>query len=638
MRIAAISFGLLMLLQGPLNAQTHSDLEKQLAETTKHLSELDAKAKGRIDAEVGVKAVEWILRHNEFFKKEFYQYSADVLKLTNARIDAIAAGTPDWGNKPGRTVLAYRSEVDGSVQPYAVTLPEGFDANSKKRWPLYVVLHGRNGTLNEVRFFNMHEGKPAKPDDQWIQIDVFGRVNNAFRWAGETDVFEAMNDVQKRYKINTSRVTLWGFSMGGAGAWHLGLHHPSRWASAGAGAGFVDFYRYQKKKEHLPAYQHRALSIYDAVDYSQNLTAVPFITYGGEKDTQLLASLIIQERAKELGVPLELLIGPNMGHKFDPESQKKFNAFLLKHNEVGRKRVPGLREFSFETHTLKYNRIEWLTILEQDEPYARSTVNSKQNDRGEIELTTEHINALSIARTPADRILIDGSGPFNMHDAGDGNLPDVYFVKGNNGWELLDYDDSLSFIDNPDLNKRHDLQGPIDDAFMSSFRCVLPTGTPTSPELNEYASWSYQRFARDFDKWMRAEIRTVNDVDLTEEQIKSDHLVLFGDPSSNAVIKKIVDQLPIKWNDSTLTFNGKTYSTKDHAIVMVYPNPLNSKRYVVINSGMTMREKDFKSSNSFLFAKWGDHAIIQFAKQKDGTYTEKVINAGIFDAHWQIEK
>ena len=27
--------------------------------------------------------------------------------------------------------------------------------------------------------------------------------------------------------------------MGGTGAWHLGLHFPSRWAAVEAGAGFV---------------------------------------------------------------------------------------------------------------------------------------------------------------------------------------------------------------------------------------------------------------------------------------------------------------------------------------------------------------------------------------------------------------
>src|SRR4029079_12060912 len=103
--------------------------------------------------------------------------------------------------------------------------------------------HGRDDSLSEIKFIKQHEGKPAEPGADWIQLDVYGRCCNAYRWAGETDVFEALKDVQQRYRIDEQRIVLHGFSMGGAGAWHLGLHHPSRWCSVGPGAGFIDFYQ-----------------------------------------------------------------------------------------------------------------------------------------------------------------------------------------------------------------------------------------------------------------------------------------------------------------------------------------------------------------------------------------------------------
>ena len=39
---------------------------------------------------------------------------------------------------------------------------------------------------------------------------------------------------------------------------------------------------------------------------------------------------------------------------------------------------------------------------------------------------------------------------------------------------------------------------------------------------------------------------------------------------------------------TTLTVRGKTYPA-NHAPILVFPNPLNPKRYVVINSGLTFR-------------------------------------------------
>ena len=94
---------------------------------------------------------------------------------------------------------------------------------------LDIWMHGTNRNLNEVLFIKQHEGTAPVPADQkHIQVDVYGRSNVAYRWAGETDVFEALQSVQERYKIDPQRIALRGFSMGGAGAWHLGVHHPDR--------------------------------------------------------------------------------------------------------------------------------------------------------------------------------------------------------------------------------------------------------------------------------------------------------------------------------------------------------------------------------------------------------------------------
>ena len=249
-----------------------------------------------------------------------------------------------------------------------------------RRWPLYVVLHGRNGKLNEVSFINQHEGKAVPKEQTWIQIDVFGRVNNAYRWGGEVDVFEAMKDVKRRVRVDDRRIALWGFSMGGAGAWHLAVHHPSQWVAAGGGAGFVDFYKYQKRKEQLPGVQHKLLSIYDADKYALNLANIPFVTYGGEKDPQLLASKIMKEQADLLDVPLKMIVGPNMGHKFDDKSKKEFMAFLAKHVEKGRPAFPGSKSIRFTTSTTKYNKCEWLTVEELVELYKPAVVDAEVDE------------------------------------------------------------------------------------------------------------------------------------------------------------------------------------------------------------------------------------------------------------------
>jgi dienelactone hydrolase len=92
--------------------------------------------------------------------------------------------------------------------------------------------HGTNRTLNEVAFITQQQADKAIPADQgYIQLEPLGRTNVSYRWAGEADLFEALASVQQRYNIDPHRIVLRGFSMGGASSWHLGLHHPGRWAA-----------------------------------------------------------------------------------------------------------------------------------------------------------------------------------------------------------------------------------------------------------------------------------------------------------------------------------------------------------------------------------------------------------------------
>jgi dienelactone hydrolase len=587
------------------------------------------------DCAVYAKAVEWCLRHDEFFKPEYVRQAEDALATGLARIGQVTAGKqPDWTERPGKSVRGYVSKIDGSVQPYALTLPAGFDPDDPKRWPLYVVLHGRSNQMNEVNFIARYDGKPAPEGQDWIQLDVYGRGNNAYRWAGEMDVFEAIEDVERRYRIDNRRVTLWGFSMGGAGAWHLGLHHPSRWASVGAGAGFVDFYKYQKQTDKLPPWQDRTLHIYDAIDYALNAANVPVITYGGENDPQLLAGASTVEAAKEFDIEIELLVGKGMGHRFDDESLRRFMEFHREHNAAGRPSYPGRRSVRFITYTPKYNRCEWAEIAEIGQPYEPAWVQGAVKDDGVLKVETKNVSVLKIARDIAGDVEINGDR-LPLVDAADGLLPEVYYAPGEDGWQALGYDASRRFDENPNRMKRRDLQGPIDDAFMQPFVCVRGTGEAWNADHAGWADWNLDRFRREFDKWMRAEVPLVDDEKLTPELIQDKSLILFGDPGSNLVLAKVLPDLPLRWTREGIEIGGKTYDPADHGLCLIFPNPLNPRRYVVVNSGHTFHEKDFQSSNAWLFPRLGDAAAIRFRKTTDG-YDEETAWAEIFNSAWRL--
>ena len=608
------------------------------------LRKSDAKQRDIADVEVFAKGVEWCLRHDEFYannkkpdvRSAWIKYCETAIETGLQRAVDLTTGQRPWTGEVGSSIRGYVSRVDGSTQPYALSLPAGFNkAKSGFRFPLHVKLHGRGGTRNEVRFFNEHQGKKPQDGQDWIQLDVFGRTDNAYRWSGETDVFEAMADVGRRYRIDSKRITLWGFSMGGAGAWHLGVHHPSEWSSVGPGAGFVDFYKYQKQTEILPAHQHRGLHIYDSVDYALNMFNVPFCTYGGELDAQLVASTKMIDRGKERGVDAKLIVGPGMGHKFHPDSYKEFMAFHTNRSKAGRPRYPGRKQIRFVTWTLKYNQCEWLTIVEMIQPYEETLAEGGVDDDGVLRLTTKNIAVLKIARDVANRIEIDGAN-LPLRSAADDLLPDVYFERVGDDWEQLGYEDSVSVADNPAVHKRHNLQGPIDDAFMESFVCVRGSGQPWSSETQARADATLQLFEKEFDKWLRGRVPVIKDDQLTDEHIANSNLILFGDPGSNAVMARVLDRLPVRWTKDGFEVNGQAYDSKTHTLSMIYPNPLNRRRYVVINSGHTMHEKDFRASNSWLFPKLGDIAVQKFPDGVNDPTKATTVWAEMFDSNWKL--
>ena len=529
----------------------------------------------RADVEVYHKAAVWIVRYanEEFYSKRYLTDTLTVLDHGLVRAKELAAGKPSWPTQKGQLVRAYQSRVDGSVQPYAVTVPENPDGR------LDVVLHGRGATLNEVNFIASHE-RPGE-NSPHMRLDVYGRGNNAYRWAGETDVFEAIESVKARYKIDSRRIVLRGFSMGGAGAWHLGLHHPDMWAAVEAGAGFTETKRYAKL-DSIPPYQDATLHIYDATDYALNAVNVPFVGYGGEDDGQLQGSTNIREALTKEGfhftsdglnwitkeLPALFLVGPKTGHKFHPDSKKRSDEFI---QSVLPQKTP--RNVRFITYTTRYNRCFGIEVLALEKPYQRA----------EVELRDGALKTHNVAQ-----LKIDGK--------------EVLPAK-------------------PGIWKTHGLQGPIDDAFMDSFLCVKSTGAP-APRLEE--------FRRDFAKWMRGDVRVKDDAAVTPSDIANHNLILFGAPASNKLIGQIAGKLPIRWTKDAITVGDKTFSAAEHTLVMIYPNPLNPRRYVVLNSGHTFGEKEFRGTNALLFPRLGDYAVLR----SDGT----VALAGLFNEHWELER
>jgi hypothetical protein len=153
------------------------------------------------------------------------------------------------------------------------------------------------------------------------------------------------------------------------------------------------------------------------------------------------------------------------------------------------------------------------------------------------------------------------------------------------------------------------LQGPIDDAFMDAFVHVTPSGEAFHETTGVWVQAEEARAIREWRRQFRGDAAVAGDGDLPKSEPGDRNLVLWGDPSSNAVLARILPHLPVTWTRESLVVNGKTYDASHHMLAMIYPNPENPGRYVVLNSGFTYREYDYLN-NARQVAKLPDWALI----------------------------
>jgi hypothetical protein len=126
-----------------------------------------------------------------------------------------------------------------------------------------------------------------------------------------------------------------------------------------------------------------------------------------------------------------------------------------------------------------------------------------------------------------------------------------------------------------------------------------------------------------------------DDTAVTTNDIASNHLVLWGDPSANQLLKQMAEALPIRWNAETVTLGQATFPSASHAPVLIYPNPLNPKKYIVLNSGFTFREYDYLN-NARQVPKLPDYAVIDISKPVTSRAPGGIAAAGFFDESWQL--
>jgi dienelactone hydrolase len=601
------------------------------------------------DIEIFYKAVNDALVYQEFFDPKEITLATELLREGINRSNS--TDEAPWTKQTGLVVRGFISKLDGSVQPYGLVIPESYDPKRPEGFRCDIWLHGRGETLGEGNFLRdrMNNVGAISPRDT-IVLHPYGRYSNAFKFAGEIDVLEALASVQKRYRIAEDRVAMRGFSMGGAGAWQLAVHYPDRWFAANPGAGFSEtpeFLRVFQKETLKPKWWEKTLwQWYDCPVWVNNLKGLPTVAYSGELDTQKQAADVMAAAMESQGMQLRHIIAPDTKHAIAPEAKEEIERRLTSLDQYAGADLGDSVDFT--TCTLRYSKHSFVTVDELEEHWRPGQIQVQLN--GEARFRAKGVTAFTVDSLPT--YVLDNEGIEVIVEEGLPGAPadDPNSEEYSLGTIPVQSDKSYKFsahkigdrwhlgprTNEVGLRKKPGLTGPIDDAFLDSFLFVSPTGQAWNEQP---AAWSSSELTRAKEHWrrhFRGVARVKDDKAITPDDIARHNLILWGDPGSNAILAQIADKLPIKWTADEIKVGGSSFPAKQHAVVAIYPNPLNPKKYVVLNSGFTFREYAYLN-NARQVPMLPDWAVVDLTTPANTVWPGKIVAADFFDERWQLK-
>jgi len=289
----------------------------------------------------------------------------------------------------GLVVHSFESTLDGSLQYYYAYIPNNY--RFEYAHPVVVLLKYLYKKVQIPGFAFDSVLAEIVDNSGVIFISPCGRGINRYTYAGETDLFEALDDLSARYNLARDRVFLAGFSMGGGAALTLLQKFPARFAGAfGWSCDII----------------HR---------YATNLTGKRLVYLSGETDSMFL-----------YGANHEIISGFVQENTADVVENRRVSGghhFSLFHIYDDIKLISWATSppsthlrtnmLTFCTDDLRYCHAGWGSILETKHPGELSEIIINRAN-GRIELNTRNISRLTLSMrkiiscTSKPVLLVDG--------------------------------------------------------------------------------------------------------------------------------------------------------------------------------------------------------------------------------------
>ncbi len=523
--------------------------------------------------------------------------------------ERIAADPEVVSHLRGMREWAHLSRIDGTGQPFLISIPEDYDAT--RTYPLLIYLHGLTRT-----HLDPLPGEPGR-----IECGPLGR-SRAGWYCGlsEADVLECLAYVRAHWNIDPNRVHIYGTSMGGGGSFGIASRHPDLFASARPQCGY-GLGQPLANLLHVPV---RSLhSIDDPV--------VPVIASRGAAATlNDMGYAAIQDETDGLGHAV-------WDWREGIARADQWQMAQVRPETITRVHYAATDELARGAY--------WVEVIEWGPEPVSATIEAEVGGNGILSLSL--LNVIT-ARFDLGASCVPPGEPLAVVVNGQriaevpAPLPDEFcMTNGASGWRL-----SAELPEMP-AYRLHFPGGAM--ALYHGEPVMVVWGTTGTAEENAAMRSVAETARRSCDpRWPDPQAEVVDgvpmqftlygrlpgkaDTEVTDEDMQRHNLLLMGTAEQNAVVARLADRLPVTVADGkAMMSDGAAVSFQDRALGLLYYNPVAPERLIY---WVASASPDFYKPGARLMELQSGHGV---AGPDFMVIGDAVVVARHFDSRWNWE-
>jgi pimeloyl-ACP methyl ester carboxylesterase len=554
---------------------------------------------------------------------------------------AAGKGLDPLADQIGWIERAYWCGTDGSPQPYRLNVPRRMADPAQQQGgkiPLVVYLHGYVPSHNKHQWVEWNEisdlATLADKIDGAMLLAPFGRSNTDFVSIGEVDVLRAIRETCAKYPIDTDRIYLYGYSMGGYGAYALATHYPDMFAGVVVMAARPEPYYLEQQamigrpRARQPVYKGFCLDVDNPSELALNLRTLPTMIYHATRD-----GMVPIESTRKMVVDLKNMKSPVFYRELDGDHYACFEVMsdpAHMRTLLGLRRRKPTRSVRLRTYSPRYGRMHWARVAMLTTWTRPAGLFVSHDGQGHVSVEAINVREFTLKGIPAPKGLkLTGAKGYEI------NALQRNPEKQPNVWDIRAR--LRSAPREGRWRKNAKLPGPMKEACNTPFIVVYDRPAPKAaagaaidPDSSEAKA---HRFAREWEIFAKGRPSVKCERDLTPAEKSGKSIILFCTPSKSKLLAEAAATLECLLSDTEFEIAGrKAALNAERGLVLTRPSPWapGKDRYLVVCTGLFYGESAAENHKLDLVPDF-----IVFTPGKEGEGEPPAVLAGYFDSDWK---